>query len=479
MIEKVPKTVRARFPHLSALLVTGVWALLACPHIASPWIHGVDSVTRLFHIDQILVFRGGSPWLPGLQWILKLVYLFSDSPQAYKAVVFVFSAAGVFLTFRLLTELFSLPTAWWFSLYFVTSSYWRLVSTSIYLEPLLLAYCAGAAYAALRGRRILSALLFVAATFCREELLLGAPALLLVVYLLDGDLRRGLRFGTLFLPVIVFQVVVRLSHPDARLPTSVPSHIFHSVYLKLISEVCSSSVMLATTMLAAGSIVCVFTIREYPNKEMQRPLRAALGGLAVFFLILIFVSPFLFSYTSGSRMSMFLTFPICVFASVLLGRMHEKVPLAGWIGFAVAACFMDLNFVDDSPTPARDYLRTKPILVSLRGAPNSVNSKIFVCDLVELDQPGEHVHPVVWRSLLLYLRFGGFRVEFVHCRTDPDGGQDAVARPLLYFYRIRSSQTGATNAPTPSCPQRMILTNAAFGDVGLCIRTHPPAESSP
>ncbi|MEZ4753543.1 MAG: hypothetical protein R3A13_04435 [Bdellovibrionota bacterium] len=107
----------SRAPFL-ALLLASLFACIFMYEVTSPWIQGMDSVTRLLAVDQTIVVLKGNPWLPALQVVMQVVHLFSDSPQVYKAVNFLIACTGLFFFTLVIAESLGLVAALISTLYF-------------------------------------------------------------------------------------------------------------------------------------------------------------------------------------------------------------------------------------------------------------------------------------------------------------------------------------------------------------------------
>ena len=76
---------------LTALGVVALWFLFFSRYLFSPWIQGVDGITRIYHIGETIVVLNYNPWLPGMQLVLQAVHFFADSAMAARPTAFRFA----------------------------------------------------------------------------------------------------------------------------------------------------------------------------------------------------------------------------------------------------------------------------------------------------------------------------------------------------------------------------------------------------
>lgn len=407
--------IKTSFKIESKFLVIALICLFVSFHyqeVLTPWIHGMDSVTRLLFIDKTIVVLKGNPWLPALQVIMQIVNFFADYPQLYKAVNFCIGILGMFICFLLVSEYLGGASLLIFSLYFFLHLQWIGMVTSIYMEPLAIMSLASCLYFHLKGKKNTSAIFFILASFSRPEVLIALPAILIAHYYYYRDQKRVIKFSFLFIPVILYYLIIKLTLPAFHNPMR---YEFSETVrlLWMLTEVFRNrwefSIIL---VLGIGGIWSILFDKDFlPN--LRKCFLAFLIGALIFYFCFLFLLPFAHR-PGGTRISILLTLPMSLFAGVFVRYLLEKfgyiVRVSAYILFALLIVNKIANY---RIYPPRAYLHAVKIDSDLKKS-SYKNGSLYIC-IPDSTKVKQTVFEGDFRDILLHLRFLNWPYKTISC----------------------------------------------------------------
>jgi hypothetical protein len=422
---------------LTAAGLVLLWALFYYPAVAAPWIQGIDSVTRLIHIDQTIVVVLGNPWLPALQLILQAAGMISDSPLAYKLPVFMISLAGMWLFFMVIARLLGFWCAVLSFLYFFVHLQWTWVATSPYMEPLLLLTASAAAYCYLSGRTWLSRFFVAAATFSRPEPLIALPILLTMHLLYYRDFRRAAKFGLLFFPVVLYYLALKVYLPSFASPAAFDWGASLRLLQHLLPDLRITPAYLAVLVLALLGVVRLF-LDQGGLPERRRALLVIAGGLILFYAGYAAAVPRLHAIAPSGRFTILTLLPAFVYASLCLDYAYRRWPdFMVKIFLVVIAGTLTYRFARRDFRPADGYLAVRDVLQSAREFSFASERTFYVCENDRRMLTKPDVREISQNGVFLHFRFAGWVVKKIPCLSGETGWKEIAARrkrPLLRLY---------------------------------------------
>ena len=444
---------RRRDMFVGALLI-GLWIFFFGERITSPWVQGVDPITRLFHIDKTIVTVIGNPWLPGLQILLQGVSLISDSAVAYKSLVCLIGIAGMWLFFLLLRDLFGVWVATVAFLFFFLQDQWVWVTTSIYMEGLTFLSVVAAVSCFVRGWNVAGSLFFVWATFCRPEVLLAMPAVCIVHLIWFRSFQRTVLTALLAAPVTCYYLWLKFGATLLRSPGEFSLGESLELLNRVTSYYQSSFVFQFFALLALYQIIRLAIDKTY-YQRYRRQLLLTLLGLAIFYPTYLLVSPVGHQLSGGgSRFGMLLSIPVFTLAALAIGHFCKRYwPGVAMATLVVSTVLLTLRYTNiDDRAPWSFLAAWKTHQKLLEHGYMVGNLPLCILDGKRMTRPD--LHPTKRMPVLLYLRFLGWKVEPIPCFENQERwkkirkkGQD----PLLLVYRPDSLEEDYLSQVSRQC----------------------------
>ena len=406
------------FKILAGVLFTVAWFAFCYPEITAPWIRGFDSILRLVNVDRWIVVNDSGPWLPGLQVLLNLMSKISDSPAAYKLLVNLIALPGALLLLNLVWNYVSPWSALFTGLYFLSDWSWWFMSTSIYMEPLLLFNLSAALTAQLNRKQILACFFFLLATFSRPELLLAAPGLVISVFFWTKSLKSACRLAALYVPVLVFFLVSKWGISEFYTPLVFNGELSQNVLYKFFIPFLlpGKYFFRAVAVLAMIEIATIFSAKS-KCQAGNRWLRFFILTWGVFILTMTVIAPFFHSIGPGSsRFSLFTVLPIFFLASLFIDSSIRRFPVLKACLIAASVAGITIQWVRFTPQAPSEYTLADEVLHFLGKNQSTALNEGGGKTISVIVTPSDRI---ISSNLLLYARFRGWRLEFQPPRKAP------------------------------------------------------------
>lgn len=443
MMHDTSYTRSARIRLLLALFLGCGWLLFALPLLDFPWFYGIDSITRLYHIDRTIVWVLGNPWLPGYQILLQFIHSISDTPFAYKFANALLGSGIVTLTFLLSARYIGIWAGLTTILYFFVHYLWINIATSVYMEPLAIFCLLLACYCALTSHRALCSIAFIIASFTRPEILLAGPAILLAHLLIIGSLKRTFIVGFLYLPIASYYLYVKWRWADLfRSPGTWTPEGSLLLWEQFTSILHSSPLFAVVGAGALCSLLAIFiTPSFFPHKKFT--LKVLLLSLVLFYLCYLIIPPiFHASSTGGSRESIFLGLPMFFFFGVGIQYLCSFPALRGPQILSVALAVLIVHEYKNLWSPEGLGYREAASIRSALREKGYTPGKVYICMPDPTQALRDDLHSTKKRPLFVYLRLRGWSPHsYIPCVKGKRGWKHTTARtgrPLLRIYRPQS-----------------------------------------
>lgn len=426
-------------PHCLTILFAVISFLLFLPFYLTPWVGGVDPITRLANIDDIIVVVLGNPWLPATQILVQLVQNISDTAITYKLVIGLVAASAVFLTLLLLHRFLGMWGMLFGWLFFILSDQWQMVATSVYMEPLALFFLSASVYFFSSGRSKVGKVLFVGGTFTRPEFLISAPAILAVHFLFFKNWRRSIRFGMLFLPISIYYLIIKSILPgfesSGQFDWGISSLLLYKLFM-------GYEYRLVFQLSAVLALFGLFTLLLDPNflaGKVRKFLLLLPLGIALFVLIFVVFTPLAHGYCpGGTRHTLLITLPVWLYAAIFVSYFSNHYPKIGpALLMLMVMVALPVRFSNFKPKQPHYFAAIQELIAALKLKLPAGRNQIYLCNLDDSQLNGDDVHMLDRNPIKLYLRFADLKLRPIDCGIEDDTWRDMIREnhtPLLRIY---------------------------------------------
>ena len=452
---------------LVAILAT--WLVIFYPLLISPYIQGVDSVTRLVNLDKFIVVVMNNPWLPLLQAILRFINLFFDTPQAYKITIAIIALGGMTFFYLVLAHTLGRFCAVLSSLFFFTHLPWIWVATTPYMESLLLLLGAGSIYAYLNKKFTLARTLFILATFARPEVLIAAPAILLGTYLYKRSSRQVFLLALLYLPIIAYYIFLKTNLEGFSLPQT----IGHTEILRMVKKLFYGFTymrgLIVGSLAICGILILIIEPSFLPRK--RKPLLIIFSSLMIFYLTFIILIPFLHTLSHGGARHTILTIlPAFIFASIFMRYLLERFPeytSYAAVAFITLSVTTGFNYRHEK-TPIA-YKTVKRIVSAIDKTGSARPRELSYCSLDPEMLINKGIHPVHFNPILLNFRFFGVTLKEMPCLYNQGRWLNEKETQFLRLYGANSIKKEYEQQLTEGCKTYSVWYRSGKPFIKLCL----------